>query len=108
MPDTAKVIPIATDRHDRDSEEHRANIRRLVHEFATYAVWHLSFTKPDAVALRILLNDLFREWTLNEFTCGDPSCPYCKHESHSFATRTGFRSIYRKLIGRKNGGTVHG
>lgn len=105
MPDTAKVIPI--DRHDRTSEEHRANIRRLVHEFASYAVWHLSLTKPDTLALRILLNDLFREWTINEFTCGSPSCPYCEKES-SIATRTGFRSIYRKLIGRRDRGTVHG
>jgi len=100
MPDTAKVIPI--DRHDRPTEKARADTRRLVHEFATYCVWHLSLTKPnDTLAIRVLINDLLRNWLENEFTCGEYNCPYCAKES-SIATRTGFRSMYRKLIGRKD------
>lgn len=106
MHDTAKVIPIV-DRHDRVTEERRANTRRVVHEFAAYAVWHLSLTKPQRLAMRVLVNDMLREWLDNEFTCGSVTCPYCEKES-SIATRTGFRSMYRNLMGLKERGNHRG
>lgn len=103
MHDPAKVIPI----RDVGLEERRANTLRLVHEFAVYCVWHLSLTKPDRLAMRILLNDMLREWLGNEFSCGSPNCLFCQKDEN-IANRTGFRSMYRNLIGHKEMGNRHG
>lgn len=108
MPDTAEVIRLNSngpDRAPRDVgvEERRANTRRVVHEFAVYCVWHLSLTKPDSLAIRTLLNDMLREWLVNDFTCNDAACTYCQKDT-SIANRTGFRSMYRNLIGRSERG----
>lgn len=98
MSDTASVIPM---KRDVGIEDRRANTRRVVHEFAVYAIWHLSFTKPDSVAIRTLVNDMLHDWLGNEFSCGDPTCGYCI-KSESIANRTGFRSMFRNLIGRSD------
>lgn len=110
MSDTAEVIRLNSNgpnRPPRDVgvEERRANTRRLVHEFAVYVVWHLSLTKPtDNTAMRVLVNDMLREWIENEYKCGTFDCPYCLHKTHSYANRTGFRSMFRNLIGQKDRG----
>jgi hypothetical protein len=91
--DTAKVRDIAT-------EDRRADTRRLVHEFGVYCVWHLSLTKPDDVALRILINELMGVW-MDDFSCGNDSCSYCTTQRKAQFT---FRRMFRNLIGRKEHG----
>jgi hypothetical protein len=94
MHDPTSVIPV----RDFTSEHRRANTRRVVHEFAVYAIWHLSLTKPDSLAIRTLVNDMLQEW-LDGFDCGNANCPYCRKDTN-IANRTGFRSMYRNLLGR--------
>lgn len=90
-------------------EERRANTRRLVHEFATYVVWHLSLTKPDTIRMRILVNDMLREWLQNDFKCEVRDCPYCNRANliplrQSKASGVGFRQMFRNLVGQHERG----
>lgn len=108
MSDSAEVIRLNSNdpnRLPRDVgvEERRANTRRVVHEFATYVVWHLSFTKPDSVAMRTLINDMLRKWLDNDFACDSPNCIFCAKDTN-IANRTGFRSMYRNLMGQSERG----
>ena len=108
MSDTAEVIRLNSNgpnRPPRDVgvEERRAKTRRVVHEFAVYVVWHLSLTKPDQTAIRTLVNDMLKDWLANDFACDTPKCVYCEKDTN-IANRTGFRSMYRNLIGRNERG----
>lgn len=86
-------------RRYKEEDRHTA-IRRLVHEFASYAVWHMSLTKPsDLLAIRILISSVLTEWSDNEFVCGNPTCIYCNDEM----TVGRFRQSYRNLMGRREG-----
>lgn len=81
-------------------EELKSEVRRIAHEFATYAIWHLSLTKPsDIIAMRILLNNILADWTKNDYDCGVPDCQYCNSEiTHTFRTK------FRKLLGQQERG----
>lgn len=82
---------------DNTKERHKDDVRRVVHEFASYAVWHLSLTKPDTVSMRILLNELLQEWADNHYVCGTANCEYCKNEM----TTRKFHGMFRRFIGKE-------
>jgi hypothetical protein len=97
MQNRSAVIPMSRV-YDRNTEESRANTRRVMHEYAVYVVWHLSLTKPADLPMRILLNDMLRDWMANDYSCGNPDCSYCQTTRISY--RSGFRSMFRNLIGK--------
>ena|SRR5690348_15693948 len=80
-------------------EEMKHEARRVIHEFATYCVYHLSLTKPDALQLRILINELLSEWADNEYDCGIPNCIYCAGNE----TTKRFRHIFRRFVTNERG-----
>lgn len=85
------------------AEERKNEVRRIVHEFATYCVWHLSLTKPeDITQIRVLINELLSEWLENEYVCAIPNCTYCANE----VTTRNFRGLFRRWIGRSERGRV--
>src|SRR5690348_18451896 len=90
----------ATMKRDPREEEAKHEAKRVLHEFAVYVVWHLSMTKPNETALRVLVNELMQECAENDFICGTPNCEYCNTKQ----TRRRFRQIFRKLVGSSERG----
>lgn len=90
------TAPVEMTTERKMSEEERKNeIRRILHEFATYAVWHLSLTKPsDIFAFRILLNNMLSDWIADEYVCHNKRCQYCINDS-----ARGFRHTFRRYVG---------
>jgi hypothetical protein len=93
------TAPVEMTERNMSQEERKNEVRRLVHEFASYAVWHLSLTKPDHIAVRVLVNKMLIDWINDEYVCGTKYCPYCRDDS-----ARGFRHTFRKFVGRSERG----